>query len=89
MIHKFTPLTIDKKQLSTPEISSNVVLLWHGEKLRRRGAMDFSQSAEELLTKLDTYREQLAQVEEAGEKYHPPKKATFRDGRGRKTMKKP
>ena len=29
-------------------------------------AMDFSQSAEELLTKLDTYREQLAQVEEAG-----------------------
>ena len=28
-------------------------------------AMDFSQSAEELLTKLDTYREQLAQVEEA------------------------
>mmetsp|Transcript_68632 Transcript_68632/g.151100 ORF Transcript_68632/g.151100 Transcript_68632/m.151100 type:complete len:338 (+) Transcript_68632:90-1103(+) len=27
--------------------------------------MDFSQSAEELLTKLDTYREQLAQVEEA------------------------
>lgn len=28
--------------------------------------MDFSQSAEELLTKLDTYREQLAQVEEAG-----------------------
>eukprot|EP00438_Fugacium_kawagutii_P035956 Skav233249 [mRNA] locus=scaffold2371:15358:21333:- [translate_table: standard] len=29
------------------------------------GIMDFSQSAEELLTKLDTYREQLAQVEEA------------------------
>mmetsp|Transcript_11166 Transcript_11166/g.20296 ORF Transcript_11166/g.20296 Transcript_11166/m.20296 type:complete len:324 (-) Transcript_11166:25-996(-) len=27
--------------------------------------MDFTQSAEELLTKLDTYREQLAQVEEA------------------------
>lgn len=27
--------------------------------------VDFSQSAEELLTKLDTYREQLAQVEEA------------------------
>ena len=27
--------------------------------------MDFQQSAEELLTKLDTYREQLAQVEEA------------------------
>jgi len=26
---------------------------------------DFTQSAEELLTKLDTYREQLAQVEEA------------------------
>jgi hypothetical protein len=29
--------------------------------------MDFSQSAEELLTKLDTYREQLAQVEEASD----------------------
>ncbi|CAE7291662.1 smndc1, partial [Symbiodinium microadriaticum] len=34
--------------------------------LADRGAtMDFQQSAEELLTKLDTYREQLAQVEEA------------------------
>ena len=32
---------------------------------RFKAAMDFQQSAEELLTKLDTYREQLAQVEEA------------------------
>ena len=34
---------------------------------RLEDKMDFSQSAEELLTKLDTYREQLAQVEEVSD----------------------
>ena len=43
------------------------VFLCHPIPRSARSAMDFSQSAEELLTKLDTYREQLAQVEEASD----------------------